>query len=152
MSKRKILSVDEIVEMLTNTSEHKIETQLLQKQLIRDLYKQLGTPSKEDFPDVYGTAGSGWEKVDGYTNGISLNDRRLIEGMNKTKTIWGVAHPSKIKMDIVETYVRDGWHCEVGAYNVTATKYIQHPRYDKVYVYFISTRDCNKYMYGLLTN
>lgn len=123
----------------------KIEGELLEKKLIRQLYKMVGEPKEEDFPEEFKVAGRYWKKREGYTTGISIlmEDTMLYE--NAKPTNWQIERPSRTKMEIVEEYTRAGWHCSVQAYNVMCSKYVKHPRYDNLWVEFYSSRDCNKY-------
>lgn len=122
-----------------------MEKELLEKKLIRQLYKIVGEPTEEDFPNEFKTAGRYWKKHAGYTRGISIlrEDTMLIE--NSKPTDWRIARPSRTKMEIVEDYTRAGWWCRVGAYNVVCIKYVKHPRIENLWVEFYSSRDCNKY-------
>lgn len=125
----------------------KLEGELLEKKLIRQLYKMVGEPKEEDFPEEYKVAGRCWKKREGYTNGISIlmEDTMLYE--NCMLTDWNVERPSRTKMEIVEEYTRAGWHCRVQAYNVMCNKFVKHPKIDNLWVEFYSSRDCNKYEY-----
>lgn len=141
-------TIDEIVNYLKNEHENQtIEGQLLRKKLIRELYKQLGDPKEEDFPDEYKTAGWGWKKISGYTNDINVYTARYMETENGAPTRWGIKHASHAKIKIVEEYTRAGWNCYVQAYNVMCDKYVKHPKYENIWVRFYSSRDCNKYEY-----
>lgn len=149
MTQKKIkFTVPEIVEFLRKEEENKtIEGQLLRTKLIRELYKQLGEPKKEDFPDEYKTAGCGWKKISGYTKDIDMYTARHMEIENGAPTGWSIKRPSRTKMEIVEEYTRAGWSCNVQAYNVMCNKYVKHPKYENIWVRFYSSRDCNKYEY-----
>lgn len=145
---KRTYTVDELVQMLKNESENAtIEGQLLKTQLIRKLYKQLGDPQREDFPDIYETAGWGWKKMSGYTQGIDIMTPMGMANQNSAHTQWHITRASSKKVRIVEEYTRAGWHCEVQAYNVLCNKYVKHPRYNNLWVRFYSSRDCNKYEY-----
>ena len=142
------LTTDEIVTFLKDEAENRtIEGDLLRKKLIRELYKQLGDPKEEDFPNEYKTAGRGWKKISGYTNDIDVLIARNMEIENGAPTKWHINRASYTKIQIVEEYTRAGWSCEVQSYNVLCNKYVKHPRYKNVWVRFYSSRDCNKYEY-----
>lgn len=127
----------------------KMEGELLRKKLTRQLYKMLGDPRKEDFPDIYETAGCGWKKMSGYTQDIGIMTPMSMEIENGAPIVWNIKHASLTKVQIVERYIHAGWHCEVQAYNVLCDKYVKHPQYDNLWVRFYSSRDCNKYEYIL---
>ena len=149
--KKKEYTVDELVDFLKRENENKtIEGQLLKKKLIRELYNKIGIPEEKDFPDIYKTAGCGWKKVQGYTNDILVKDKYRMECFNNMATNWCISRASATKIRIVEEYTRAGWHCTVQAYNVMCGKYVQHPKYKNIWVYFYSSRDCNKYEYVIL--
>lgn len=146
--KKTKFTIEEIVKFVKDEAENgTIEGQLIKKQLARELYKQLGDPKEEDFPDIYKTAGWGWKKIQGYTNEIEVETERWMEGQNNARTIWCVERPSRTKCEIVDEYTHAGWSCEVQAYNVMCNKYVKHPKYEGVWVRFYSSRDCNKYEY-----
>jgi len=147
-SNKNKFTVDEIVKFLKDEEENKtIEGELLQKKLIRELYKQLGKPTEEDFKDIYEIAGRGWKKFPGYTTWINIRTARMMEIDNNAPTTWRINRASMTKVNIVEEYTRAGWHCEVQSYNVLCGKYVKHPKYKNIWVYFYSSRDCNKYEY-----
>ena len=147
-SKAKQYTVEEIVTFLKNEHTNEtIEGQLLKRQLIRQLYKQLGDPQECDFPAECDTAGRYWHKMSGYTNDIDVFTQDFMNGHNNKGTNWCIERPSPTKISIVEDYTRAGWYCTVQAYNVLCTKFVPHPRYENVWVYFYSSRDCNKYEY-----
>lgn len=151
MKKQMSYSVDELIEFLQKENKNEtIEGNLLKKKLIRDLYKKIGEPTEEDFPDEYKIAGRCWKKFSGYTKYLNVRTARMMEIDNGAPTTWRVERPSRTKMEIVEEYNRAGWHCEVQAYNVLCGKYVQHPKYKNIWVYFYSSRDCNKYEYIIL--
>lgn len=123
-----------------------IEGELLRSKMIRQLYKLVGEPTEEDFPEEFETAQCcGWSKHNGYTTYIAMEYARNLEIRNAWDTEWYVQRPSRTKIEIVERYVKAGWHCRVQAYNVMCTKCVKHPRYDNLWVEFYSSRDCNKY-------
>ena len=148
MSKKKF-TVKEIIEFLRKEEEnHTIEGELLQKKLIRELYKQLGDPKKEDFPEEFEIAKvCGWSKFPGYTTWINIRTARMMEIDNNAPTTWRITYCSPTKRDIAEEYTRAGWHCEVQSYNVLCGKYVKHPKYKNLWVYFYSSRDCSRYEY-----
>lgn len=144
----KQLEIQAIIQHLKDEEQNTtMEGELLKRKLIRQLYKELGKPTEEDFPDEYNTAGRCWSKHSGYTTYIGYATERQMQASNSYSTEWNVNRPSRTKVDIVEDYVRHGWHCRVQAYNVLCTKYVKHPRYDNIWVEFYSSRDCNKYAY-----
>lgn len=125
-----------------------IETQLLEPKLIRQLYKVLGEPGKEDFPQEFETAGvCGWSKTPGYTTWIEIATVRSMEIENRAPTNWEITYCSQTKREIEDEYSRAGWHCTVQAYNVICRKYVKHPRYKNLWVHFYSTKDCSRYSY-----
>lgn len=140
------LEVQTIVEQLRNENENAtIEGQLLKKKLIRQLYKLVGEPKQEDFPEEFKIAGGYWKKHAGYTTYIGMWTEIQMLCMNADEAVWRIDRPSKTKLEIVEKYERKGWSCDIQAYNVICRKYVKHPRYDNLWVQFYSSRDCNKY-------
>ena len=140
------LEVQTIVEQLKKENENAtIEGELLKKKMIRQLYKLVGEPKQEDFPEEFKIAGGYWKKHSGYTGGISMIKENTMLIENAQPTDWRIERPSRRKIEIVEEYTRAGWWCRVGAYNVVCMKYVKHPRYDNLWVEFYSSRDCNKY-------
>lgn len=127
--------------------ENSMEKELLQRKLIKQLYKELGTPTKEDFPDEYEVAGGCWEKHRGYTTWIGIMQERTMEIENGAPTDWKIERASRTKVAIVEKYTRHGWSCTVQAYNVICRKFVKHPKYEGIWVCFQASRDCNKYEY-----
>ena len=149
--KKKEYTVDELVDFLKKENENEtIEGELLKKKLIRELYKQIGEPEEVDFPEIYQTAGCRWKKFPGYTTNIRSYTKDMMENANREPTEWGINRASGTKVRIVEEYTRVGWHCEVQAYNVLCGKYVPHPKHKNIWVYFYSSRDCNKYEYIIL--
>ena len=141
-------TIDEIVKILMDESEnHTMEGQLIKPKLIRELYKQVGDPQEEDFPDEYRIAGRCWKKICGYTTDIGVSTAQCMEAHNKQPTTWYIKRPSMTKVNIVDRYTRAGWNCAVQAYNVMCDKYVKHPKYNNLWVRFYSSRDCNKYEY-----
>lgn len=151
MAKNKTkFTVEEIVKFLRDEEENEtVEGQLLRTRFIRELYKQLGDPQEEDFPQEHQIAGRCWSKYRGYTTHINMltENRMLID--NSVPTYWNIKQASKTKVQIVEEYTRAGWHCEVQSFNVMCTKYVKHPKYENIWVRFYSSRDCNKYEYAI---
>lgn len=142
----KQLEIQALIENIKKENENEtIEGELLKKKMIRQLYKLVGEPKEEDFPEEFKIAGGYWKKHAGYTTEISILTEDTILTFNSLPTEWNVARPSRTKMEIVEEYTRTGWHCRVQAYNVMCTKFVKHPRYDNLWVEFYSSRDCNKY-------
>lgn len=141
-------TIEKIVKFLKDEDKNQtIEGELLRKRLIKELYKQLGRPTEEDFKDVYEIAGRCWEKFSGYTTYINIRTENNMLIDNAAPTTWRIERPSPTKIQIVEEYTRAGWHCEVQSYNVLCGKYVKHPKYKNIWVYFYSSRDCNKYEY-----
>lgn len=139
---------EEIVTILKKEADNEtIEGQLLKPKLIRELYRQLGTPTEEDFKDIYEIAGRCWKKVNRYTTDIGTFSKEFMNACNNTRTDWHIQRASGTKVRIVEDYTRAGWHCTVYAYNVLCSKYVPHPKCKDIWVYFYSSRDCNKYEY-----
>lgn len=139
-------TITELIDTLA-AQDTSIETQLLAPKLIRKLYAELGAPTPADFPDECATAGTYWTKQNGYTTHIDVLKSAFMVNDNLSPTDWYIKRASGTKVAIVDRYTRAGWHCRVQAYNVLAHKYVQHPRYPRVWVLFYSTRDCNKYEY-----
>lgn len=148
MANKQTYTVDEIVKILKDEAKNEtIEGRLLKPKLIRELYKQLGTPTEKDFPDECRVAGRYWKKVNGYTLDIGTFSKEFMNASNNIGTDWRIQRASGTKMRIVEDYTRAGWHCQVQAYNVLCSKYVQHPKHKDIWVYFYSSRDCNRYEY-----
>lgn len=146
--KGKKMEVQAIIEHLKKERENEtIEGNLLKTKMIRDLYKELGDPKEEDFPNEYKVAGYCWRKREGYTKDIEYKTQRDMHASNTAPTIWQIQRPSKTKIEIVEEYTRAGWSCEVQSYNVMCWRYAKHPKYENIWVCFYSSRDCNKYEY-----
>lgn len=144
----KQLEIQALIENIKNENGNEtIEGELLKKKMIRQLYKLVGEPKEEDFPGEFKTAGRCWKKREGYTTMIGIRTERGMKNYNSWDTEWNIERPSRTKVEIVEEYVRAGWHCRVQAYNVMCSKYVKHPRYDNLWVDFYSSRDCNKYEY-----
>lgn len=142
----KQLEVQALIENIKKENENStIEGELLRKRMIKQLYKLVGEPTEEDFPEEFKVAGRYWKKRQGYTTGIDILKENTMLIENAQPTDWRIARPSQTKMGIVEEYTRAGWWCRVGAYNVMCAKYVKHPRYDNLWVEFYSSRDCNKY-------
>lgn len=148
MEQTQTLEIQALISTLKDLrANDKLEGELLRKKLTRQLYTLLGVPSKEDFPDIYATAGWGWKKHAGYTKYMDFMPEDAMLILNSEKTDWQIDRASMTKVRIVDEYVRAGWHCRVQAYNVICTKYVKHPRIDNLWVEFYSSRDCNKYEY-----
>lgn len=145
-------TVEEIVKFLKNESDNEtMEGKLLRTKLIRELYKQLGDPTKEDFGKEMEPAGTYWEKMRGYTTYIEfVRDKDYIKQYNNSPNDWGIKRPSETKVQIVERYNRNNWHAQIQAFNVICTKYVQHPKYKDILVLFYASRDCNKYEYVIV--
>ena len=134
----------------TSCTQNTMEAELLRKQCVRKLYKLLGDPTEEDFPDEFKTAGA-WRftKQPGYTSHIQIEKPEFMRAMNNADTDWHIKRPSQTKIAIVERYARGGWHSTVHSMNVICTKYVKHPRFKDVCVEFYSSRDCARYEYVL---
>ena len=134
----------------TSCTQNTMEAELLRKKCARELYKLLGEPTEEDFPDEFKTAGA-WRftKQQGYTSHIQILKPEFMRAMNNTGTDWHIKRPSQTKVAIIERYTRDGWHSTVYSMNVICTKYTKHPRFKDVWIEFYSSRDCAKYEYVL---
>lgn len=142
----KQLEVQALIENIKKENKNTtIEGELLKKKMIRELYKLVGEPTREDFPEEFKIAGGYWKKHSGYTKWMEFETENTMLIDNAQPTDWHVERPSRTKMEIVEKYTRAGWWCRVGAYNVVCAKYVKHPRYDNLWVEFYSSRDCNKY-------
>ena len=142
----KQLEIQALIENIKNENENTtIEGELLKKRMIRQLYKLVGEPKEEDFPEEFKVAGGYWKKHAGYTKWMEFKTEDTMLIQNAMSTDWNVERPSRTKMEIVEEYTRAGWYCRVQAYNVMCRKYVKHPRYDNLWVEFYSSRDCNKY-------
>ena len=149
MKKMKEKTADKLAEILIKEDENNtIEGQLLKKKMIRELYKKIGEPEEKDFPDAYKHAYK-FKKFEGYTTDIFVSTKDMMENANKEPTTWHIKRPSMTKIRIEEEYTREGWHCDVQAYNVSCTKYIKHPKHEKIWVRFYVSRDCAKYDYVL---
>lgn len=141
-------TVEEIVKFLRDEEENEtIEGQLLRTKLIRELYKQLGVPKEEDFGKDMEPAGTWWAKEDGYTKNIEIMGASHMDACNREETRWQITYPSYTKKVIERRYRDKGWHCSVGPYVVSCTKFVKHPKYENIWVLFRSTRDCNRYQY-----
>ena len=146
-------TIEEIIKYLKKEEENEtIEGQLLRPKLVRELYKQLGNPTEEDFPSECEVAGRYWKKMEGYTKDFGSQTKRFMDNMNDRSTDWCITRASITKVNIVEEYTKAGWHCTVQPYNVMCTRYAQHPKYKDLYVRFYSSRDCNKYEYVLVAD
>lgn len=145
------LQVEQLVKQLKGINgKRTMETQLLEPKLIRALYKILGEPEEKDFPEIYNIAGRYWKKFSGYTTYIEIATERSMEHYNGRETYWRIARPSQTKIQIEREYSNAGWACEVQAYNVICGKYVKHPQYKDIWVYFYSSKDCNKYSYVIV--
>lgn len=142
-------TVDELADKLTGKANSgNMEAELLKTYYIRELYKQLGDPQKEDFPSEFKHAYR-FVKMAGYTKDIGIMTKSAMEAQNNAPTQWCIKHASMTKMQIVEEYARDGWSCQVQSYNVLCDKYVEHPKHKKIWVRFYCSRDCAKYEYIL---
>ena len=150
----KKFTVEEIVDFLRKEEENEtIEGQLIKRKLIRELYKQLGDPTEEDFGKEMEPAGTYWRKMPGYTTYIEfVRDKGYIHQYNNSPNDWQINKASETKVNIVERYNRNDWHARIQAFNVICTKYVQHPKYEDILVFFYASRDCNKYKYVIVRN
>lgn len=146
--KKTKFTVPEIVEFLRKEADNEtIEGQLLRTKLIRELYKQLGDPQREDFEKDMEPAGTYWAKENGYTTYIEIMTESHMNACNKEETNWQITYPSATKKAIEKEYRDKGWSCSVGPYVVSCTKFVKHPKHEGIWVCFRSTRDCNRYQY-----
>lgn len=150
--KKKTFTIDEIVKFLMDEHDNEtIEGTLIKRKLIRELYKQLGDPAKEDFEKETYPAGTWWGRFPGYTTDIQfIRDAGYIKQYNNAPNDWHIKKASDIKQRIVRNYNDNGWHATIQSHNVLCGKYVKHPRYKHLAVYFYSTRDCNKYEYVII--
>lgn len=137
-------------ETIAACTDNTMEAELLRKKCTRALYKALGDPTPADFPDAFKTAGA-WTftKLPGYTTNMRTFTKQEMEEWNRSPVEYRIERPSKTKQHIIECYVRDGWHVQVQAYNVICTKFVQHPRYPQLAVFFYASRDVARYEYIL---
>lgn len=152
--KKQSFTVEEIIQFLKDeVNNPTIEGELLRKRLIRELYKQLGDPTEEDFGKEMKPAGIYWRKMPGYTTSIEfVRDKGYIHQYNNGPNDWRINKASETKVRIVEEYNRNDWHAQIQAYNVICTKYVQHPKYKDILVFFYASRDCNRYEYVIVRN
>ena len=144
---KKEFTIEEIIDFLRKEEENRtIEGDLLRPKLIRELYKKIGDPQEEDFKGEF-KHGSWWNKFPGYTKDIEIMTAEKMLARNKEDTNWCITYPSSTKKAIEKDYREDGWHCTVQSYNVICGKYVKHPKYKDLWVYFYSTRDCCRYEY-----
>lgn len=149
MSKTHTHTPEQIAEALLRC-EDTLEGRLLKKKLLRELYKTLGDPTREDFPDVFNFNHT-YSRQSGYTTFIdTYANYAWLDTYNNQPTDWRIKYPSETKRDIVERYTRAGWHARVQAYNVTCSRLVRHPRYKHIGVEFVSTRDRTDYRYILI--
>ena len=116
--------------------------------MLRQLYKELGHPNPADYEGV-GNHLYKVCKVSGYTKMPIVITRDKLRYRNGGVD-YHIKKPSETKQRIVEEYTKDGWSCDVQAYNVSCDKCIKHKDYDNLWIHFISTRDCSKYEYVLI--
>lgn len=130
--------------------EHEMERELLIRKMLRQLYKELGDPNPADYEGV-GEFLYSVDKMSGYTKWVNIHTKEYLEFKQPGKFVdYRIKRPSETKMAIVEKYTREGWNCDVQAYNVSCDKYVPHKDYDNIWIRFISTRDCSKYEYVLM--
>lgn len=144
------MKTQDIIDNLTQTQDT-IEGRLLQRKLMRELYKSLGTPTKEDFPSEFNHS-CYWDKSRGYTTRVPRFTESEMRHANNEETDWHIKRASATKHRIVEDYTRDGWHATVYAMNVICTKYVKHPRYKNLWVLFYRSRDCSNFEYVIEEN
>lgn len=118
------------------------ESELLRRRLTRALYKLLGAPSRDDFPEPY-TKNNHYSRTAPYT-GIAVAPRHYDVQL---PVDYHIDRPSPTKQAIINDYYRDGWDITVHAYNVACSRCIAHPRYESLVVRFVSTRDKATYEY-----
>ena len=96
-------------------------------------------------------AGTYFEKGRGYTKDIQIiGSEAHIKAYNTSPNMWHIKKASGTKMGIVENYNRNNWTSQVQAYNVICTKYVKHPHYKNLAVFFYSSRDVNRYEYVII--
>ena len=137
---------------IQDDKEHEMERELLTRKMMRQLYKELGDPNPADYEGV-GKYLYRVSKVSGYTKWPIIKTKDQLdyyEKIEKGTVTYHINRPSETKMRIVDNYTRDGWSCDVQAYNVACDKYVPHKDYDNIWIRFISTRDCSKYEYVLV--
>lgn len=136
--------------LLANSTDGSIEAQMLRPKLMRQLYNTLGEPSQDDYPDVFlTTSACGFSKMEGYTTVVPVSSADAMRAHNTTPVLYHISRPSQTKTAIIERYLRDNWSITVQAYNVMCSKYVPHPRYEHVWVFFYVSRNCAKYRYVL---
>lgn len=146
-NKRPRYTVDGIVDYLKKEYWNEtIEGQLLRRQMIRELYKQIGEPKEEEFPMEFRHAYK-FDRYQGYTTEIRFRTAQEMKDFNNSPTDWHIKRASATKIRIEHEYRNEGWHCEVQAYNVICAKYVPHPKYKNIWVMFHVTRDVAKYEY-----
>lgn len=135
---------------IQDDKEHEMERELLTRKMMRQLYKELGDPNPADYEGV-GNHVYSVDKVSGCTKWPLTQTKTALEELNRGgKVRLRIKRPSETKMNIVDRYTKDGWNCDVQAYNVLCNKYIKHKDYDNIWIRFVSTRDCAKYEYVLV--
>lgn len=130
--------------------EHTMERELLTRKMMRQLYKELGDPNPADYEGV-GKYLYSVSKVSGYTKWPMTQTKTALEELKRGGEVrLRIKRPSETKMGIVDRYTKDGWNCDVQAFNVSCYKYVPHKDYDNLWIRFVSTRDCSKYEYVLV--
>lgn len=143
-------SVTDTIEAITDVlTQDTLETRLLKPRLIRQLYKQLGKPTQDDFPGAYKHASS-FRRADGYTTRLVPYRPTQMDAYNNMRVDYHIKQPSYMKRRIINDYYQDRWHVVVYAFNVLCSKFIRHPRYPQIAVYFHKTRDTATYEYVLV--
>ena len=147
---KKTKDVDKIINDLIYTlKKNTIETQLLKPKLIRQLYKELGEPQEKDFPSEFKHVRY-VDKVPRYTKYIVETTLRDMDDYNRSEVDYRIKKPSKIKEKIIADYLEDNWNITVHAHNVICGKFVQHPKYKNLAVFFYSSRDCSRYEYCII--
>ena len=73
------LEVQAIIQHLKDEEQNAtMEGELLKKKMIRQLYKLVGEPTEEDFPEEFKVAGRYWKKHAGYTTWIRFKTESII--------------------------------------------------------------------------
>ena len=148
-TKAKKLEVMTLVNALTGLAgQSTMESNLLVRKHMRQLYRLLGKPQQEDFPDEFNFS-TWWKEERGYTTYVPMLYATQMRAANDEETDFRIKRPSLTKLRIIERYARHGWHSTVYAQNVICSKYVPHPRYPGIWVRFVVSRDTARYSYIL---
>lgn len=138
-------TINELIDTLAQ-QDTSIETQLLAPKLIKQLYKQKGDPTPEEFPTLH-NMGTYFKHVEGYTKYMPVITTQTLK---QEPVDYHIKRPSETKQRIIDRYFDDGWNIRVLAYNVMCDKYIQSTVDPRLAVHIIHTRDCSKYEYAII--